>query len=111
MPVAVAHDCMPKPAPTLAGNMFGLFRDTAAATLRAVAVVAEGEDIEASYRPRQVGTGADAAIAADMRKDNATTLAERLEALPRYARNCGLDHSGGRIAGRLLGRRPSSDTK
>ena len=111
MSAAMAHDCTPNPALMLAGNMFDLFCDTAAATLRAVAIVAEGEDIEASYRPRQIRPGAKAAAAADMRKVNVTALAERLVALPLHARDCGLDHCRGRIARCHLGRRPSLNTK
>jgi hypothetical protein len=91
--------------------MFAFSRDTAAALMRAVAVAAEGEDIETPCRPRLIGTQAGAAIVTDMRKEIATILAVRLEALPQRVRDSGQDHGRGRIAGCLLVNRPSSDTK
>jgi len=102
MSVAAARECTPDFVSAHAGKFFTFTRDTAAALLRAVAVAAEGEDIETPCRPRPIGT--DASVAADtgIRKEIATILAIRREARVQRVRDGKHDHRRGRIAGCLL---------
>lgn len=82
MSEAAAHDCAPAFVSGHAGKFFTFTRDTAAALLRAVAVAAEGEDIETPCRPRRIGGQAGVAAVTGMQKENATILAIRREARP-----------------------------
>lgn len=111
MSVAAAHECTPELVSAHAGKFFTFTRDTAAALLRAVAVAAEGEDIETPCRPRPIGTEAGDATVTDMQNEIAPILAIRREARPQRVRDSGQDHRRGRIAGCLLVKRPSSISK
>lgn len=93
------------------GKMFSFSCDTAAALLRAVAVAAEGEDIETPFRPRLSDTDAGDSTATDMQQEIASIFAVRREAQPQRVRDSGQDHRRGRIAGCLLVKRPSQISK
>jgi hypothetical protein len=111
MSVAAVHECTPESVMAHVGKMFSFSCDTAAALMRAVAVVAEGEDIETPFRPRLSDTDAGDATATDMQQEIASILAVRREAQPQRVRDRGQDHGRGRFAGRLLVKRPSSTSK